>query len=119
MTAKAGTGRKARPARATPPARKSRLSARGVRLATALREVLADVKGKRPLPVVAAVPAMVDVRAVRRKTGLSQAAFARRFGINPRTMQDWEQGRHRPDPMARALLTIIAREPEAARRALA
>jgi putative transcriptional regulator len=34
-------------------------------------------------------------------------------------LQDWEQGRHAPDPMARAFLTVIAREPEAVRRALA
>lgn len=99
-------------------ARKARLSVAGRRLGAALGEVLADVKGKKLLPVVAAVPAVVDVRAVRRGIGLSQAAFARRFGINPRTVQDWEQGRYRPDPMARALLTIIAREPEAVRRAL-
>jgi putative transcriptional regulator len=113
MMAKAEIGRKGRRAR------KPRLSAAGRRLRAALREVLADVKGKKPLPVMAAVPAAVDVRTVRRRIGLSQAAFARCFGINPRTVQDWEQGRYRPDPMARALLTIIAREPEAVRRALA
>lgn len=91
----------------------------GRRLVGALQEVLADVRGERPLPALATVPATVDVRAVRRKTGLSQAAFAARFGINRRTLQDWEQGRHAPDPMARALLTIIAREPGAVARALA
>jgi putative transcriptional regulator len=100
-------------------ARKARSSIPGRRLRAALREVLADVTGRKSLAVVATVPAIVDVRAVRRRIGLSQAAFARRFGINPRTVQDWEQGRYRPDPMARALLTIIAREPEAVRRALA
>ena len=112
MAAKTDTGRKKHRAR------KARPSAAGRRLAAALGEVLADAKGQKPLPAVAAVPAAVDVRAVRRRIGLSQAAFARRFGINPRTVQDWEQGHYRPDPMARALLTIIAREPEAVRRAL-
>lgn len=81
--------------------------------------MLADVRGDKPLPVAAAIPAAVDVRAVRRKTGLSQAEFASRFGINQRTLQDWEQGRYGPDPMARALLTIIDREPGAVARALA
>jgi len=89
----------------------------GRRLTAALREVLADIRGEKPLP--AAVPARLDVKAVRRKTGLSQVAFAEHFGINRRTLQDWEQGRHAPDPMARAFLTVIAREPEAVRRALA
>ena len=84
----------------------------------ALDEVLADVRGEKALPVLASVPEAVDVRAVRRKTGLSQGAFAARFGINRRTLQDWEQGRYQPDPMARALLTIIEREPAAVTRAL-
>lgn len=97
---------------------KPRLSPQGKRIVRALREVLDDVTGKKPLKVVAVVPDAIDVRAVRRKTGLSQVAFAARFGINRRTLQDWEQGRYRPDPMARALLTIIGCEPEAVRRAL-
>ena len=91
----------------------------GARLVRALGEVLADVRGEKPLAVVARVPPRVDVKRVRRKMGLSQAAFAARFGINRKTLQDWEQGRFRPEPMARALLTIIEREPEAVRRALA
>ena len=60
-----------------------------------------------------------DVRAIRALLGLSQSAFARRFDIDVRTVQEWEQGRRRPDRAARALLTIIEREPEAASRALA
>jgi putative transcriptional regulator len=99
-------------------ASRPRLSPQGKRLVTALREVLDDVTGKRPLKMVAVVPDVINVRAVRHKTGLSQAAFAARFGINRRTLQDWEQGRYQPDAMARALLTIIGREPEAVRRAL-
>ena len=90
----------------------------GRRLVRALKEVLADVRGKAALPVVAVVPDSVDVRDVRQGTGLSQAAFAARFGINRRTLQDWEQGRYAPDPMARVLLQVIAREPAAVRRAL-
>ena len=61
MAAKAKTKRKFRRARRRV-ARKPRRSAPGRRLETALREVLADVKGQRTLPVVAAVPAAVDAR---------------------------------------------------------
>jgi putative transcriptional regulator len=64
------------------------------------------------------VPARVDVRAIRRKLGLSQDAFAARFGISVATLRDWEQRRRRPEGPGRVLLTIIAREPEAAARAL-
>ena len=39
------------------------------------------------------------------------------FGVSVWTLRDWEHGR-RPDGPARALLRVIEREPEAARRAL-
>ena len=58
-------------------------------------------------------------QAARSATGLSQAAFAARFGLSLGTVRDWEQGRSRPDAAAQALLTIISREPEAATRAIA
>jgi putative transcriptional regulator len=59
-----------------------------------------------------------DVRAIREKTGLSQAAFAAAFCLNRRTLQDWEQGKAVPDVAVRAYLTVIDRNPEAVRRAL-
>lgn len=58
------------------------------------------------------------VRAIRRKTGLSQAAFAARYGLNLRTLQDWEQGRVQPDGPAQAYLRVIDREPRMVARAL-
>lgn len=49
------------------------------------------------------VPEDVDVRTVREKSGLSQSDFAFRYGFNPRTLQEWEQGRSRPE--GRCVLT--------------
>ncbi len=43
---------------------------------------------------------------------LTQAAFAARFGFSTRTVQQWEQGRRRPDGHARVLLKIIERRPD-------
>jgi putative transcriptional regulator len=60
-----------------------------------------------------------EVRAIRRRSGLSQAAFAARYGLNLRTLQDWEQGRTQPDAPARTFLLVIDREPRAVERALA
>ena len=60
-----------------------------------------------------------EVRAIRRRSALSQAAFAERFGLNLRTLQDWEQCRTQPDGPARAYLLVILREPRAVERALA
>jgi putative transcriptional regulator len=60
----------------------------------------------------------IDVAAIRAKTGLSQALFARAFRISPHTLRNWEQGRRTPEGPARALLTAIDRDPEALMRAL-
>jgi putative transcriptional regulator len=60
-----------------------------------------------------------EVRTIRRRSGLSQAVFATRYGLNLRTLQDWEQGRTQPDGPARAYLLVIDREPRAVARALA
>ena len=55
---------------------------------------------------------------MRLETGLSQAAFAKRYDISPGALRDWEQGRRTPDRYARMFLTILDREPEAVKRAL-
>lgn len=60
-----------------------------------------------------------DVRALRERLGLSQEAFAERFHLSLRTIQDWEQGRRIPEGPARVLLQVIERDPEAVERALA
>ncbi|MGP6188576.1 MAG: helix-turn-helix domain-containing protein [Vulcanimicrobiaceae bacterium] len=58
------------------------------------------------------------VRAVRERLKLTQAEFARRFGLSERTIQEWEQGRAEPEGPARILLRVIDREPKAVERAL-
>ena len=64
------------------------------------------------------VPA-VDVRAARKKLGLSQDAFAEAFKISASTLRKWEQGTQQRHGPARVLLAVIEKEPEAVRRALA
>lgn len=56
-----------------------------------------------------------EVRAIY---GMTQPAFAAWIGVPVATLRNWEQGRTLPDPAARSLLTILAREPDAVRRAL-
>lgn len=55
---------------------------------------------------------------VRTRLGMSQRAFADTIHVPLGTVQNWEQMRVRPEPSARALLTVLLREPEAALRAL-
>ena len=57
-------------------------------------------------------------RRVRRRTGLSQAAFAARIGVPLDTVRNWEQGKRAPAGPARALLRVLDRAPEAALAAL-
>jgi len=54
-----------------------------------------------------------DVAAIREEYGLSQAKFAALLGISVRTLQNWEQGRRRPQGPARVLLRVAARYPRA------
>ena len=61
---------------------------------------------------------VVDVKAIREKTGLSQPRFAAVFKIPVGTLRNWEQGRRQPEGPAIALLHIIDKEPETAVRAL-
>jgi len=58
------------------------------------------------------------IKVMRRAMGLTQEDFAARFRIPLGTLRDWEQGKTEPDQAARAYLTVIARDPEAVRRAL-
>lgn len=61
---------------------------------------------------------LLPPRDVRELFGMTQEAFARFLGVPVATYRNWEQGRTLPEPAARTLLTLLAREPEAARRAL-
>ncbi|MDH5287591.1 MAG: helix-turn-helix domain-containing protein [Betaproteobacteria bacterium] len=53
------------------------------------------------------------VAAIRERTGLSQARFAKLLGVSVRTLQEWEQGRRAPSGAARTLLMVAARNPQA------
>ena len=61
----------------------------------------------------------VDIKAIRRRLGLTQAEFAHRYGFELGSIRNWEQGRRRPEGPARVLLHIIEKEPKAVQRALA
>ena len=91
----------------------------GLALEESAKEILAHVKGETKLPVRRVVlPDEVDVKRIRSKARMSQAEFARAFCINPRTLQEWEQGRRKPDATTRAYLAVIARNRKAVLDAL-
>ena len=94
------------------------MSKSGQRILRGARQALAYAKGERA-GFAAHVPDEVDVAAIRKSLGLSQAEFAVRFGFKLDAVQNWEQGRRRPEGAARAFLRVIEREPAAVQRALA
>jgi putative transcriptional regulator len=59
-----------------------------------------------------------DIRALREAMDLSQSGFAKKFGLNLRTLQDWEQGRREPDQVARLYLKVVASAPETVEAAI-
>ena len=60
----------------------------------------------------------VMVRAIRLKLHASQAAFAHMIGVSIDTLQNWEQGRRRPEGPALALLKIAQVNPRIVIKAL-
>ena len=91
----------------------------GREIETALGEVLAHVRGEIDLPCrIIDDPTADRILALRKRLRLSRQKFADRFGLDARTLQDWEQGRRVPDRAARVLLTVIDYDPDAVVRAL-
>jgi putative transcriptional regulator len=55
---------------------------------------------------------------IRKRLGMSQREFANTLGLPVATLRNWEQNRVAMEPATIALMRILAREPEAALRAL-
>ncbi len=84
------------------------------------KEALAYARGDAdPSEYKVHIPEDLDVKAIRESTGLTQEAFALRYGFNLGRLRDLEQKRTRPDSVVRAYLLVIQRNPEAVRKALA
>ena len=54
---------------------------------------------------------VIDVKALRERLGRSQEQFAARYRISLDVLQNWEQHRNEPDPIARNVLEMIERDP--------
>ncbi|MDX2221237.1 MAG: transcriptional regulator [Rhodospirillaceae bacterium] len=57
-------------------------------------------------------------KVARARVQMTQAEFAAAFNLNLRTVQDWEQGRYKPDQIAMNYLRLIIRAPDVVRKAL-
>ncbi|MEZ5840004.1 MAG: transcriptional regulator [Hyphomicrobiales bacterium] len=79
-------------------------------IAEGLNEALAVARGEAE-PYKLHVPAEIDVKAIRAKTGLSQKDFASTFAFGFDQLKQWEQGRSRPIQALRAYLLLIDADP--------
>jgi len=59
-----------------------------------------------------------DIKAIRQQFQKSQREFAYMIGVSVATLQNWEQGRRKPEGPARALLRVAAKNPQAVMDAL-
>lgn len=50
-----------------------------------------------------------QIKAIRAASGLTQAAFASRYGIPKRTIEAWEMGQRTPPPYVIRLLETAVR----------
>jgi putative transcriptional regulator len=94
----------------------------GADLVEAFEELAAHLRGEAAVESYEVPPDVLTperIKQIRRKVASSTRAFEAEFHISARTMESYEQGRRKPDAAMTALLRIIDKEPDAARRALA
>ncbi len=76
-----------------------------------LAEATAFVRGEDVPGIRVHIPAEINIKLIRGKLNMTQAAFANRYGFSAAAVRDWEQGRRVPDQGIRAYLKVIATEP--------
>ena len=56
------------------------------------------------------------VRETREALKMSRHVFAFKIGVNPRTLERWEQGRSKPNEQAAALIWLVRKYPDTLKR---
>jgi putative transcriptional regulator len=56
------------------------------------------------------------VRETREALRMSRQVFAFKLGVNPRTLERWEQGRSKPNDQAAALIWLVRKYPDTLER---
>jgi putative transcriptional regulator len=65
-------------------------------LVTSIRQA-GSIKRRETKPSRVTEFAPVDVKAIRKRLRKTQVEFAHMIGVSVATLQNWEQGRRRPD----------------------
>jgi putative transcriptional regulator len=53
-----------------------------------------------------------ELTALREKLGLSRPVFANFIRTNPRTVENWEQGRAKPNAQAALIIKLVSKYPQ-------
>jgi putative transcriptional regulator len=108
-----------KPTTKTRPAAKRDLFAELSEGLTALSEARTGKRTLRSHPVeFKPAPAMAprEVVRVRKQLMISRALFAAYLRTNVRTLENWEQGRARPNAQAALLISLVKRFPDTVQR---
>ena len=87
-----------------------------------LREIQAFEKGRKTLRTHRVTPKPLpdlsgeQIREIRNSLDVSRGVFARQLRVSPRTLENWEQGRVKPNDQAKALILLVARHPDTLER---
>ncbi len=88
----------------------------GVEAMRAHREGRVTLKTTDVQPI-AVPPIDADVvRETREALNMSRQVFAFKLGVNPRTLERWEQGRSKPNEQAAALIWLVRKYPDTLKR---
>lgn len=88
----------------------------GVKAMRAHREGRVTLKTTEVRPI-AVPPIDADVvRETREALNMSRQVFAFKLGVNPRTLERWEQGRSKPNEQAAALIWLVRKYPDTLKR---
>jgi len=82
------------------------------KLVASIREA-GEIKAGRKAPSRTYEIKPPEIKTVRERLNVSQNQFALMIGVSVRTLQNWEQGRRKPEGPAKALLRIASRNPTA------
>ena len=89
-------------------------------LKEAAEEMVAIEKGLvKPDPSRVHKTSVPDTKAIRKKTGLSQSKFAKKFGLGLRQVQQWEAGRRHPVGPLVHFLQLIDNQPDVVAKVVA
>ncbi len=77
-----------------------------------LNEAVEFAKGNEEGARVTHLNLNMDVKAVRKKMGMTQKDFAYSFGINLGTLRHWERGDRKPKGPALVLLNLVQKDPQ-------